>query len=803
MSREVVSRTLKTTTTNRPRAAEPAIASLRLHAICVVMSLLSAFIFTLTEHDDHENSLWCALEIAMQTLVVVLATFHFRRRIAVVHESPVILPVLLMVASLSLICEPFQRVLLGNGHAFEILIMHSSCNLMLALAVCGFRMSFQRLAALIAVFMTIFCCTISNAPRLIPLIALFSIAAIVWLVAAWWETVDRRVLEAEKTGLPLKWLAVGATLPVLILAAADGFGANSVTTALRGFVPSSGGTGDYSLHSRGGVNDGDALVAGDRNIKSFAPIEDAPFLDSEKPSLYDVFNDTFDQPTRKNVGQERAIPLPADLLKHVHHVMAEAKQAGREFSLSRDEQKADGKRIHDLETHAIFYLAGRTPLHLRMEVYELFDGINWMPGPRKPSSHTPTMGQTADRDWLSIPQPGNSLDIFSGTTTHSIKVAHLDGSTIPVPAHPVGVSIDKVDRADMFEIDGNGLISLDRESIPPMTPVSVVSHCVDWKTLSSNPQISILHSILRRRRPNSPKTINTSLPHGQDMNEIRQLAELWTSGLPPGWRQIESITTNLRDNYVVDRSIHASPEKDAPVHEFLFETRHGPEYLFASSAVVMLRSLGYPARVVSGFYARPDKYDARKKHTVVDASDAHFWCEVFVGGGTWLTVEPSPGYEVLGPPSGLLERLAELPRAAWRLMVQYRASLLAVALLATSVFIWRHPLQDALLTLRWKLTRRKSPRQKAVSLAILIDHRLRLSGMERGSGTTLNRWANQQILAPVRSQLTRVAAMADQAVFGHADAVAQLNTAELDQLAAHLSYQRLRSLAPGDSRPAT
>jgi hypothetical protein len=217
----------------------------------------------------------------------------------------------------------------------------------------------------------------------------------------------------------------------------------------------------------------------------------------------------------------------------------------------------------------------------------------------------------------------------------------------------------------------------------------------------------------------------------------------------------------------------------------------------------MLRSLGYPARVVSGFYVRPDKYDAHKKHTVVDASDAHFWCEVFVGGGTWLTVEPSPGYEVLGPPSGFLERLAELPRAAWRLMVQYRALLLAVALLATSVFIWRHSLQDALLTLRWKLTRGDSPRQKAVSLAILIDHRLRLSGMERGSGTTLNRWARQQILAPVRSQLTRVAAMADQAVFGHADVVAQLNTAELDLLAAHLSYQRLRSLAPANSRLTT
>ncbi|GIS60720.1 MAG: hypothetical protein CM1200mP2_29450 [Planctomycetaceae bacterium] len=239
----------------------------------------------------------------------------------------------------------------------------------------------------------------------------------------------------------------------------------------------------------------------------------------------------------------------------------------------------------------------------------------------------------------------------------------------------------------MFEIDGNGLISLDRESIPPMTPVSVVSHCVDWKTLSRNfHRFRFCIRFYDVEDPIRPRPSTPACHMARTGNEIRQLAELWTSGLPPGWRQIESITTNLRDNYVVDRSIHASPEKDAPVHEFLFETRHGPEYLFASSAVVMLRSLGYPARVVSGFYARPDKYDARKKHTVVDASDAHFWCEVFVGGGTWLTVEPSPGYEVLGPPSGLLERLAELPRAAWRLMVQYRASLLAVALLATSFF---------------------------------------------------------------------------------------------------------------------
>jgi hypothetical protein len=75
--------------------------------------------------------------------------------------------------------------------------------------------------------------------------------------------------------------------------------------------------------------------------------------------------------------------------------------------------------------------------------------------------------------------------------------------------------------------------------------------------------------------------------------------------------------------------------------------------------------------------------------------------------------------------------------------------------------------------------------------------------MARGSGTTLNRWARQQILEPVRSQLTRVAAMADQAAFGHPDVVTQLNTTELDQLAVHLSFQRLRSLASKNSKLTT
>ena len=281
---------------------QPLPASLRLQLICIAATLIAASIFTLTEHEDHRHTWWCAFEIAMQALLVVVGTAFFRARIRVLHDSSIILPALVMVVTLSLLCEPVQRLFLGHGHPFEVLVMHSQSNLMLALAVCGFRLTFQRLAMLSAVFLTIFSCTISNARGLLPLTILFAMACVTWLVASWWETVDRRLATTDRNRRPFLWLATGLAIPLLLMLAAAGFGTNTVTAALKGFLPSSGGTGKFDPFSRGGVNDGDALVAGNDNIKSFAPLEDAPFLDSDKPSLYDMLNDMFDEPPKKIEG---------------------------------------------------------------------------------------------------------------------------------------------------------------------------------------------------------------------------------------------------------------------------------------------------------------------------------------------------------------------------------------------------------------------------------------------------------------------------------------------------------------------
>lgn len=777
--------------TNRTLQADA--TSLRLHVICVVATLIAASIFTLTEHDDHRHTWWCAFEITVQTLLVIVGTVFFRTRQRLLRDSSVVQPILVMVVALTLLCEPFQRLFLGHGHPFEVMVMHSQSNLMLALAVCGFRLTFQRLAMLIAVFLTIFSCTISNAVGLLPLTILFAIGCLMWLVASWWETVDRRLVRTEQRRRPWIWLGTSIAVPSLLMLTAVGFGANTVTTALRGFMPSSGGTGQFDPFSRGGVKDGDALVAGNENIKSFAPLEDAPFLDSDKPSLYDVFNDMFDEPPKKIKDQQRSVALPADVLKHIHQQMAEAKQAGREFSLLRSKKRADKKRIHDLETHAMFYVAGRTPARFRMEVYDHFDGITWYPLGDLPDARQRRveMKQIDERPWLSLPLPGRGFEMYAGSDTHSVKVVNLDGNVIPTPPHVVGVSIDRVDREDMYSVSTASVVSLQRQSIPQMLAISVTSECVDRNAVRKERLTSLV-------QPSHDAT--RLLPDDSSSETIRRLAETWTVGLPRGWLQVEAIEARLRQDYIVDRAAKISEDCESPVTEFLLEQRRGPEYLFASSAASLLRSLGYSTRLVSGFYARPENYDDHKQHTAVFAADAHFWCEVFIGTDTWLTVEPSPGYAIPVPPPTLWTRLRSYGQQLLHAAVANVVAIVGFLLLA-AVLMWkRRRIFERLWTWQWRWLSRSAAPQKTRELSTLVDYRLQLAGMKRANGTTLKRWAQQPQLAEIRPLLLRTAEVTDFAMFGPTGeplvvADAKTNERELRYLESVLSVGRLR----GDS----
>ncbi|HXY04914.1 MAG TPA: DUF3488 and transglutaminase-like domain-containing protein [Burkholderiaceae bacterium] len=75
------------------------------------------------------------------------------------------------------------------------------------------------------------------------------------------------------------------------------------------------------------------------------------------------------------------------------------------------------------------------------------------------------------------------------------------------------------------------------------------------------------------------------------------------------------------------------------VDEFLFGTRTGFCEHYASSFVVLMRAMGIPARVVTGYQG--GEVNPIDGYLTVRQSDAHAWAEVWMQNRGWLRVDPT------------------------------------------------------------------------------------------------------------------------------------------------------------------
>jgi len=216
---------------------------------------------------------------------------------------------------------------------------------------------------------------------------------------------------------------------------------------------------------------------------------------------------------------------------------------------------------------------------------------------------------------------------------------------------------------------------------------------------------------------------------------------------------------------VHDREVVATNDRPLPL--FLLETRRGHDYHFATAAAILLRTLGFSTRVASGFYARPDQYDHRAQHTPVSKADAHFWCEVYLGGGVWATVEPTPGYERLGPPPGIWQRVRQALWEAVQLVIGHWLPLSVISGIGLLLSWQRITLLDALTTQWWRLRPARSPRQRVLQTFQLISQRLRWLGYSQRPGDTPSKWFQRLPLesAEAARTLDDLGQLADWAAF--------------------------------------
>ncbi|MFM7058335.1 MAG: transglutaminase-like domain-containing protein [Planctomycetota bacterium] len=724
------------------------------HVLTVMLALLASVVFLTTDADGQRSDASAGFQFALESLLVLGSAWLVQRHRGWLAASPLQLPLALLVLLGSLFWEPVQRLVLETGRPFEMLVMHSQKNLMLALAVLGLTSGFRRLSVFIGLAVCIFCCALAREPRVFWLAAAWGVLCISWLMASYWSGLQGRMLPGQRTRLPRRWLLAAPALGLLTAAGTAG-GGRELISAAEGFLPGSGGDGEYDEFARSGVNDGDAMVAGKDDIRSFGPLDESPFADSDKPSLYDVINDRFDEPVRKNRTFQPAVTLPPELMAEVRQRLSEVRQAGREFSLVRRQRTQERRRARSISSATMFFVAGRTPLHLRTEVYDIFDGISWHPEGPAPEALPLQLVQTAGKPWLLLPQGPRGMELFAHTDHHVLRPVNLKSPVIPGPLDLRQLHIDRVERPDMFAWHAPGVVRMTGETLPELVPIHLQSEVLDPGRLRES---SLLMFSSGRETPTQ------SLPNDPQMHEIRRLAQAWTSELPRGMQQVDEICHRLRTEFQLNANTPVVPESDAPLTDFL-SSRQGPEYLFASTAALMLRSLGYSTRLVSGFYARPERYEPRRRQTPVQGEDAHFWCELLVGPGTWITVEAAPGYDVLQPPPGLLQWLAGSCLSLLQLALRHwlvSSSALAVSGLCV---VQRAYLRDAYQTCVWRFFAAADDRGRVQQTVRLVERRLALAGLRRPSHLTLKRWL---VELPIENPqaVRELAELADAAAFG-------------------------------------
>jgi transglutaminase-like putative cysteine protease len=95
----------------------------------------------------------------------------------------------------------------------------------------------------------------------------------------------------------------------------------------------------------------------------------------------------------------------------------------------------------------------------------------------------------------------------------------------------------------------------------------------------------------------------------------------------------------LRNNYGYTLEL-PKVEPDDPLAFFLFHRKKGHCEYFASSMAVMLRVLGIPSRVITGFQS--GVYNPISGSQLIRSSDAHSWVEAWLPDRGWTTFDPTP-----------------------------------------------------------------------------------------------------------------------------------------------------------------
>lgn len=587
----------------------------------------------------------------------------------------------------------------------EIAVLAALLAVALFAFVCGDDANALRRAAIVSTIVVPFALPGIDAECRLPLVTAAAVAGAAWLMASTLPRGSRAV-----------W-AYGSAFASAIAITCVWVGANVAPDHdnpwYAAWVPASGGDGAGDDRARRGVGDGPDEIRG-QSADSVGFDQGETFSESGRDGLYDLWIESYGAPTKPSEQQKMIGLNPRDVTV-VQSNDRENLKTGRSFELRREAKQSTKRPTADSSATARLWIKGPMPTYVPLAVFEEFDGVAWREVPHGKSS-VPAR-KLPDSNWMEILLRPISPS-FDGTLEHQVRVGDLGGVVLPMPPIVERFKMGRVNRPEFFATMRNGYVRLASRTLPPGATFDVVTKRVTPLRLVGVEPALPKHS--------DPAVFSTAAVD----DRVRALATAWGDGRPRGWRQIEQVVERLRSHVVLDAGCAT-----ATVDDILFGSRRGRDYTVSSAAAMLLRSLGYPTRMVSGFYADTNDIDMRSGFAALDADNVHFWLEVRLADGTWITVDPSPGYPMLNLPRSTGEWLASVLSDARHLVTSHAMTLIIAWVIGMTIFIFRHGLVDGLATAVC-LARGCGPLQ----VLGVIELRARLAGMQRPKSTPVGQW---------------------------------------------------------------
>ncbi len=169
--------------------------------------------------------------------------------------------------------------------------------------------------------------------------------------------------------------------------------------------------------------------------------------------------------------------------------------------------------------------------------------------------------------------------------------------------------------------------------------------------------------------PSWPAEVLAHYTHAPPDPRYRELATRIVNDLPAQYRQSQYAQALAITNYLGVNGIYSLHSRHAsaadPAADFLFGDMTGYCVHFAHATVYLLRSLGLPARVATG-YMVPESSRQGGSAVLITGAASHAWPEIYLDGVGWVVVDVQPqrSLDAAPPPpdEDLQQLLAELLR---------------------------------------------------------------------------------------------------------------------------------------------